>query len=86
VGPDRVAYSISMTADDPVTKAGLDDALENFAVRMEKMVGSVVGEIVGDALQVVSERFDRIEDKLDENIARVDHHDVDIRELNRKIA
>jgi hypothetical protein len=63
-----------------------------------RVVGEVVGEIVGDALQLTSERFDRlearmdhmeermdrVEDKLDRSIARIDVHDVDIRELKRK--
>jgi len=67
---------------------------------VEEIVGRVVGEIIGDAMQLISERFDRIdqrfaamdkrfdkvEDKLDVSIAQVDHHSIDIRELQRKTA
>ena len=69
-----------MTASTPVTKQ-----------EVEEIVGWVVREIVGDALRLVSERFDqvderfdRLEDKLDTTIAIVDHHTIDIRELQRK--
>lgn len=71
------------------TKQDLDD----LYVRMEKMVGNTVGEIVGEALQMVSDRFDqvdrrfdRLENKLDDVAATVDHHTIDIRELQRKTA
>jgi phosphate uptake regulator len=74
--------------------------MEDFYVRIEKMVGNTVGEIVGDALQIISERFDevdkrfkqmderfdRLEDKTDTIAASVDHHTIDIRELQRKTA
>ncbi len=64
---------------------------------VEEIVGRVVGEVVGDAIQVISDhmdekfaevdkRFDRLEDKMETTIARVDHHDIDIRELQRKTA
>lgn len=71
---------------------------------VEEIVGRVVGEIVGDALQLIADRFDKVdkrfddmerrfnrkfavvEDKLDTAIARIDHHDIDIRELRRKTA
>lgn len=89
-----------MTSSPPATKQDV-----------EEIVGRVVGEIVGDALQLIAnqfgamnkkmddrfavvdkrfdemdKRFDRVEDKLDANIASVDHHTIDIRELQRKIA
>jgi hypothetical protein len=58
---------------------------------VEEIVGRVVGQIVGDALQLISERFDRLEgrmermeDKLDRTAAIVDLHAVDIRALQRK--
>jgi len=67
--------------------------LEEMYGRIEKMVGQVVGEVVGDALRMISERFDRIEqrldrveDKLDRTAALVDLHSVDIRALQRKAA
>jgi hypothetical protein len=53
---------------------------------VEEIVGRVVGEIVGDALQMVSERFDRLEDKMEAAITVVDHHTIDIRDLQRKTA
>jgi len=83
-------YNTNMTAiSPPATKADV-----------EEIVGRVVGEIIGDAMQLISERFDRIdqrfaamdkrfdkvEDKLDVSIAQVDHHSIDIRELQRKTA
>lgn len=79
-------YTGAMTASPPATKRDV-----------EEIVGRVVGEIVGDAMQVISDhmdkkfaeidkRFDRLEDKLESVIARVDHHSIDIRELQRKVA
>jgi hypothetical protein len=82
------------------TKEDLRQSFEDFYIRMEKMVGNTVGEIVGDALQIISERFDavdrrfeqvdkrfdRMEDKLDTVTATADHHTIDIRELQRKTA
>ena len=64
-----------MTTSSPATKQDV-----------EEIVGRVVGEIVGDALQMISERFDQLENKLDETTALVDHHSIDIRELKRKLA
>ncbi len=56
-----------MSDTSPITKEVLKKDLEHLYVRMEKMVGSVVGEIVGEALQLISERFDR-QDKEISNI------------------
>lgn len=80
-----------MDAAQYVTKQDLEASLESLYNRTERMVGEVVGQIVGDALQLISERFDRvdarldrIEDKLDRTAAIVDLHAVDIRALQRK--
>jgi archaellum component FlaC len=78
-----------MTAAVPATKQDV-----------EEIVGRVVGEIIGDALQMITarfdqvderfeqmdRRFDRLEDKLETTSATVDHHAIDIRELRRKAA
>lgn len=66
----------------PVTQKDL----KSLYSRIEKMVSSTVGEIVGDALQIISERFNCIEDKMDSIAATVDHHTIDTRELQRKTA
>lgn len=77
-------YNGGMTASPPATKQDV-----------EEIVGRMVGEIVGDAMQTISDhmdkkfaevdkRFDRLEDKIETTIARVDHHSIDIRELQRK--
>ena len=93
-----------MDTSQLVTNHDLEVTLENFYHHTEKMVitvvGAVVGEIVGDALKLISEqfakvdeRFDRLEarldrlgDKLDRTAAIVDLHAVDIRALQRKAA
>lgn len=79
---ERRGYSKSMLASAPATKQDV-----------EEIVGRVVGEIVGDALQLISERFnkvderfDRLEDKMEKIGATVDHHAIDIREPQRKTA
>jgi hypothetical protein len=82
-----------MDTSQLLTKSDLEINLEHFYKRTEKMVGQVVGGIVGDALKLISERFDRLEarmdrleDKLDRTAAIVDLHAVDIRALQRKAA
>lgn len=86
-----------MTTSDYVTKQDLNSELESFYGRIEdmvretilrevpKIVGDQVGEIANDILQLMNDRFDIVEDKLDRTIARIDLHDVDIRELRRKL-
>ena len=69
--------------DAPVTRQELIDIIDE---RIEEIVCRVVGEIVGDALQHISERFDKIEARLDRMTDTVDHHAIDIRALKRKIA
>jgi DNA anti-recombination protein RmuC len=92
-----------MTASPPVTKQ-----------QVEEIVGRIVSEVVGDALQLIAKefakvyerfeqidrrfekiderfdamdkRFDRLEDKLETTAAAVDHHTIDIRQLQRKSA
>jgi DNA polymerase II small subunit/DNA polymerase delta subunit B len=51
-----------------------------------RVVGNVVGEIVGDALQLINDRFDRLERRVNEIADIVDHHTIDIRELQRKVS
>ncbi|HET7059969.1 MAG TPA: hypothetical protein VFH99_01465 [Candidatus Saccharimonadales bacterium] len=74
------------TASPPATKQDV-----------EEIVGRVVGEIVSDAMQTLSnhmdvkfaevdKRFDRLANKLETTVATVDHHTIDIRELQRKNA
>jgi hypothetical protein len=46
--------------------------LEDLYRRTEKMVGDVVGEIVGDALKLISARFDKVEKRLDRVELRLD--------------
>jgi tetrahydromethanopterin S-methyltransferase subunit G len=83
-----------MDAAQFVTQQDLETALEKLYRRTEGMVG----EIIGEALQLIAKRFDqleqrldrveerldRIEDKLDRTAAIVDLHAVDIRALQRK--
>jgi ABC-type phosphate transport system auxiliary subunit len=82
-----------MPTDQYITKADMDTAFEEFYVRIEKMVGQVVGEIIDEALQLISERFDKLEarmdhfeDKLDQLSATVSQHSIAIRKLQRKNA
>jgi len=67
---------------------------------VEEIVGRVVGELISEAMQLISAEFskvyarferiesrlDRMEDKLDRTAALVDLHTVDIRVLQRKTA
>lgn len=39
---------------------------------VEEIVGRVVGEIIGDALQMISERFDRVDERFDRIDQRFD--------------
>jgi archaellum component FlaC len=106
----RPAYHKTMTTSAFATKQDV-----------EEIVGRVVGEIVSDALHLISERFDRVDerfeqidrrfeevdrrfeqidqrfdrmdrrfdrlgDKMETTVAVVDHHTIDIRELQRKTA
>ncbi len=87
-----------MSDADFVTKNDLQMALdameERLSKRIDDSIKSAVKEmaaIFSDGMQIVSERFDRLEagldrseDTLDRTVARVDIHDVDIRQLKRK--
>lgn len=81
---------MTSTFDVYVTKDDLEQSLEEFYIRVEKMVVStvseIVSEIVGDALQLIDARFDRLEKKVDKIAATVDQHTIDIYELQRKTA
>ena len=67
----------------------MSDAKSPVATRddVEEIVGRVVGEIIGDALQLISGRFDKVERKLDEHSAlhrdHAAHFDVIDASLNR---
>lgn len=78
------------TTSPPATKQDVEEIVG-------RVVSDVVGNIVSDAMQTISDhidekfaevdrRFDRLEDKMETTIARVDHHDIDIRELKRRAA
>lgn len=71
------------------------DEEDRAAIRkdVEEIVGRVVGEMVGDAMQLISERFDRLEAKLDRaehrlntTVGRVDDHDIRIQQLEQQSA
>lgn len=70
----------------------LDERFDKFYIRIEKMVGQVVGEIVSEALQLISERFDRLEARMDcmaddhhHLKSTVTRHSIEISSLKRKI-
>jgi flagellar capping protein FliD len=83
-----------------VTKTDLMEALDAFSgrmeknilamedrlmKRMEKMVGDVVGEIVGDALQMISERFDTVDKRFEEVDKRLDRMDARLDRIEKKL-
>ena len=91
----------NLASTEPVaTKKDLDDMYCRIEKMVEETVGNTVGSIIGDALQMISKRFDqvdqkfeavykrldRLENKVEEIGAMVEHHTIDIRELQRKTA
>ncbi len=66
-----------MTASPAATKKDLDDLyfrvegafnndfIPRIGLLIQQIVGDTVGEIVGDALQLISERFDAVDKRFD---------------------
>lgn len=63
-----------MSKNDPATKGNV-----------EEIVGRVVGEIVGEALQLISDRFDKQDAVLEEHGAILTYHTEQIDKINGSV-
>lgn len=74
--------------DDYLTKREFVEYMDTFKAELTVHLGNIVGEIVGDAMQLISKRFDELQLSMDKSdyrlsstVGQVDGHEVRLRRL-----